>query len=422
MRLVTVDTEGRLVELSVVPPQTEPPQATPVPETDWTRLFELAGLDRAAFQPVTPEWTPREYSDRRAAWEGPLPGWPDQRLRIEAAAYRGRPVHFQMVAPWTQPDRMREAPSSRSRVWQQTIVSIAIVIVLVGALLVARHNLRKGKGDRRGADRIALATLAAMLLAWLTGSRHIAEAQTEMVRLFTAVGGALFNAGVLWVLYLALEPYVRRRWPSALVSWSRLVAGSYRDPRVGRDVLIGTLFGIAIVLAGRSDSEIRALFGYPVIPPLVPSVSWLEGVRLMLANVSALVFSATFNSLWITFGIVAVNLIVRRMWITAVVMTLFLLVTSAGNIAESPAVWLALAVNVAVVVAIMFVIMKLGLLATIVMFFVNFILSSAVLTLDTTRWFFPTSATLLLMVASLAAYGFYASRAGEPLLGRRILD
>ena len=26
---------------------------------------------------------------------------------------------------------------------------------------------------------------------------------------------------VIWVLYTALEPYVRRRWPATLVSWSR---------------------------------------------------------------------------------------------------------------------------------------------------------------------------------------------------------
>jgi serine/threonine-protein kinase len=423
MRLLTVDTDGRLVELHVVPPQMEPAPSSPAPEANWTRLFDLAGLNHADFQAVPPQWTPREYSDERAAWEGPLPGWPEHRLRVEAASYRGRPVYFQLVAPWTQPARMREAPSSRARVWGQTIVYIAIVLVLAGAVLVARHNLRKGKGDRRGASRIALATLATTLLAWVMAARHSATAQVEVGRFFTAIADALFNGGALWILYLALEPYVRKRWPSTLVSWSRLVAGNYQDPKVGRDILIGTLFGIAIVLVGRADSELRALLGYPVIPPIEPSVTWLEGVRLMLANVSSLVFSATFNALWITFGIVAINLIVRRMWITSIVMAVFLLITSAGAIAETPPpVWFALLSALVVVCAMMFVLLKLGLLATLLMFFVNFVLSSAVLTLDTTKWFFPTSATLLLMIASLAVYGFYASRAGEPLFGRRILD
>jgi len=142
----------------------------------------------------------------------------------------------------------------------------------------------------------------------------------------------------------------------------------------------------------------------------------------MLTTVVQLVFNATFNSLWILFGVVAVNLVVRRLWIAAVIMILFLVTTSSGEIADTPPAWLGALFALLVASAIVFVAFRLGLLAMNVMFFVNFVLSTAVLTLDTSRWFFPTAATLLLIVAGLAAYGFYASRAGEPLLGRRILE
>jgi tRNA A-37 threonylcarbamoyl transferase component Bud32 len=421
MRLVVLDTEGRLAELQIIPPQMEV-ATTASPAPNWKQLFDLAGLDQSQFQAVAPQWTPRQYSDTRAAWEGPVPGWTEQTLRVEAASYRGRPVFFQLIFPWTRPALMREEPASRSRVWGQAIVSTAVVLVLAAAALVARHNLRKGKGDRRGAVRIAAVTWAGSLIAWTSAARHISVAPVEVGRFFTAVADALFNAGALWVLYLALEPYVRKLWPSTLVSWSRLIAGNYRDPKVGRDVLIGVLFGVGIVLVGRADSEIRSLFGYPVAVPMLNNVSWLEGVRMVVFAVGTFVFSAMFNSLWITFGIVAINLIVRRMWITAIVMTLFLMITAAGQIAESNPVWVALITNLLIVLAMMFVLLKLGLLATIVMFFVNFLLSSAVLTLDTSKWFFPTSVTAFLMIATIATYGFYASRGGEPILGRRILD
>ncbi|MGH9371528.1 MAG: hypothetical protein ACRD15_08370, partial [Vicinamibacterales bacterium] len=218
------------------------------------------------------------------------------------------------------------------------------------------------------------------------------------------------------------EPYVRKFWPATLVAWTRLLAGNFFDPRVGRDILIGTLFGAATVLLGRLEHQLRPLLGFPVLPPQVPSVLWLEGVRQMLAAVAQLLFSATFNSLWIIFGLVAVNLIVRRVWITAAVMTLFLLVTAAGAIAQAPPVWLGTLIVLGVASSMVLVALKFGLLATIVLFFVNFVLGSAVLTLHASRWSFPTSAALLLMVAALAVYGFVASRAGEPLLGRRILD
>ena len=149
MRTVVLDTEGRLAELQIIPPQMES-AATPPPAPNWKSLFDLAGLDQSQFQPVAPQWTPRQYSDTRAAWEGPMPGWPEQRLRVEAAAFRGRPVFFQLIFPWTKPILMgQEQPSSRSRVWGQAIVATAVALVLAGAVLVARHNLRKGKGDRR---------------------------------------------------------------------------------------------------------------------------------------------------------------------------------------------------------------------------------------------------------------------------------
>jgi hypothetical protein len=57
-----------------------------------------------------------------------------------------------------------------------------------------------------------------------------------------------------------------------------------------------------------------------------------------------------------------------------------------------------------------------------VLYFVSFTMSSAAVTLDTSRWFFRDSLVMLAIPALLAFYGFYASRGGEPLLGARLLD
>ncbi len=45
------------------------------------------------------------------------------------------------------------------------------------------------------------------------------------------------------MIYIALEPSVRRYWPRLLISWSRLMAGDFRDPMVGRDLLVGGCWG-----------------------------------------------------------------------------------------------------------------------------------------------------------------------------------
>ena len=45
----------------------------------------------------------------------------------------------------------------------------------------------------------------------------------------------------MWLIYIALEPFLRRRWPHRIISWNRLLRGNLRDPLVGRDILIGAL-------------------------------------------------------------------------------------------------------------------------------------------------------------------------------------
>ena len=54
-----------------------------------------------------------------------------------------------------------------------------------------------------------------------------------------AIGWSLVMGGLVWLLYVGLDPFVRRRWPHAIISPSRIVDGRIRDPLVARDILIG---------------------------------------------------------------------------------------------------------------------------------------------------------------------------------------
>jgi serine/threonine-protein kinase len=422
MRSMTLDTAGRLMEFRAVPPQLEDAQPNAQPRANWSPLFGAAGLQESDFQPASPRWIPGSYSDERAAWEGPIPGWPDQRLRLEAAAYRGRIVFFRTINPWTQPASAGESTLSAAQQAIKSAIAAAVLLVLVGAVLVARHNLRKGRGDRRGAFRISLIVFTLSVLMWAIGASHASSVSRELGRLFTAIGDALFSSGVLWVLYMALEPYVRKFWPATVISWSRLLAGQVRDPLVGRDVLIGALAGIGMVLLDRIDPLLRSGLGLGIPPPQVPNVNVLDSTRRMIESSGQVLFNAGFNSLWIIFGMVAVNLIVRRVWITALVMIGFLMLTSADNIAEAPPVWFGTAMALIGTTMLVTVMLRFGLLTTVTFFAVNFLLASGVFTMDPAKWFFPGSTTLLLVVLAIALYGFYASRGSEPLFGKHLLD
>jgi serine/threonine-protein kinase len=234
-------------------------------------------------------------------------------------------------------------------------------------------------------------------------------------------GQPLWAAGILWLLYLALEPYVRRFWPSTVVSWSRLMARQWRDPLVGRDILFGTALGVLIPTLQVGSGLLAQKLGHPV-PPRMPSLDDLLGTRFVLAQVGNQVFNALLNALFVVFGMVLLKIVVRREW-AAVTVAIALFSFTSARALEMDAAWAINLAGVILVIAIIVLTVKnLGLLATVVLFLASSIIADAAFTLDTSKWFFTDSLIILLIPMTMAAYGFYASRGGEPLLGRRILD
>src|SRR6202040_353236 len=98
---------------------------------DWSSLVAAAGLDLSAYRSVQPEWAPPEWADNRAAWlrstEGSNPS-----ERIEAASYRGRPVYFDVIYPWTRAERDAAVVAPT---WHQKISAAALLIVFLVLLV-----------------------------------------------------------------------------------------------------------------------------------------------------------------------------------------------------------------------------------------------------------------------------------------------
>src|SRR5580765_3647387 len=123
--------------------------------------------------------------------------------------------------------------------------ALFLVAMFIGAWL-ARRNLRAGRGDTKRAVRVASAMMGLRILTWLLGAHHTAGSITEQIT--SALAWGLYDFAYGWLFYMAIEPYVRKTWPSILTSWARLVDGSWGDSRVGRDLLMGCLVGTAIAL------------------------------------------------------------------------------------------------------------------------------------------------------------------------------
>lgn len=118
---------------------------------------------------------------------------------------------------------------------------------------------------------------------------------------------ALLIASIVWTFYAAVEPHVRRRWPQMLVGWSRLLDGRWRDPLVGRDLLVGS----AVAVAGTAAVLLADLLlpDDAAAAPSVPLATTWGFLRFEVASV----LSALPASAMIGLGFVVLLVVLRIM-------------------------------------------------------------------------------------------------------------
>lgn len=419
MTLTIVDTRGRLLRFEAVPPQKEAEGGAPSAPVSWDVMFTAAGLDRAAFADVPPSRTPQAYADERHAWTGVLPGTTIP-VRIEAAGYRGRAVLFELVGPWTTAPRDSAAPPSAGGG-----NPILISALLIGAVFAARANLKSGRADRRGALRLAAFEFAIMLGAWLA-SPHVSDAANEQQRFFTVTGISLFLGGTVCLIYLGLEPFVRRSSPLVLVGWSRVLSGRLRDSLVGRDLLIGVALGVVAAYLNFVPFDLPHRFGWSEAQPFLVLTGALDGIRLFLADLFQGLNSGLQSALigvfsWVTARVVvewAWHRTVRRVWhsaptpsgtaiAVAAALILALLSYRSGPTGHA---WADGTLEFASTLLILLVILHAGLLATIVGFLVSYFLNNMPVTLDSNRLYSSASHLLVLSIIAAAILGFWLAR------------
>jgi hypothetical protein len=346
MAEVVLDARGALLEFTLVPPQVETPPEAPS-EPDWGPFLAEAGIPLGDLRPAIPQWAAPVDSDRKWAWTTEAAG-ERPALRIEAAAFHGRPVWFRVLNPWSQHERTTEGRPQESA-------------APVG--------------------RLAVAVLALAL----------------------PVGGILL---------------ARRRWPRMLISWKRLLDGRFRDPLVGRDVLIGCLLGAAVPLTFLASVIGPAwLVAHPVMPHHRLEAGTLAsfhqvGFRLFVNQFSAVLYALVF-----LFMLVLLRMILRR---TTPAMILWCVLLGGPILGEGLLVgW-----TVGLVRALLYLVALTegGLLGLATALFVAFSLLEVPLTLDLGAWYATRSFPALLVILALAVYGFRTALAGKPALGRNLFD
>ena len=400
---VSTDLSGRLNYLEVVLPvriQEEPASTSSVSiPPDWSLLFKEAGLDLAAFHSVPSVYRKAGGADARAAWVGPFADANGTELRVEAAFHRGRPVYFEQFGPWNEPANVANAAST-SRA-QGVVFATMVAGVLGFAAFLAVRNVRSGRADSKGAMRLAL------VLAIVTFTSGILLSHVKLVSdldniylIFVVVSGAAGNGLLAWTMYVALEPYARRRWPQMLVSWSRLLEGRWRDPLIGRDLLAGSL----VAVATQSLNILAFVLWATPRPPLFGSDSWM-GLSRVLAELPSLLSQGA----WVAFGLmlllVGIRIVVRREWlaIIGVVAVVFAISVLQGFN-------LLVAVGALTTIAYVLVATRLGLVALIVALALSRLLFGYGISLTTPAPLVGPTVLAFIVLVAPALFGFWTSR------------
>ena len=231
--------------------------------------------------------------------------------------------------------------------------------------------------------------------------------------------GISFSA-FFWVVYMALEPYVRRRWPDTLVSWSRLLAGGFRDPLVGRDVLFGCLLGPFAIASVRLGWHIPSWLGHPPLQPYSGPQWQFLGARTVIADLSNSLILSLFISFVILFTLFLLRALLRKEWVAAIVCILLITFFRPPSADPFTAVTV---VSVLITTGLtVFLFLRFGLLAVVASYFFTDILGSFPLTTQGSAWYAGLSLAGILLMVAMAFYGFYTSLGGRPIFGGAVLE
>lgn len=415
---VLLDPQGRLLELEVQPPRESVELGSPAGLLEWTPLLAAAGFAPEDLFRTGPRRNPRVYAESKAAWTGSLPGPGGSPIpiRIEAAAYGGVPVSLAVVTPWSSSAGRRGPQTLASRIYK-AIVYCFYVTVWMTALYLAYRNLRRGRDDRRGAWRVAVAGFFLSILVEVCGVSALAGSWTEAA---TRVGShALFVAFYLWLCHLGFEPHMRRRWPARIVSWSRAIAGRLRDPLVGRDVLLGCMFGIGDTLfrfflklnLDRADVHHREPFD---LEPLL-------GLQGLLGGLADKVFHGFFDTLTLMIFVLFLRIFLRRDgWAFLGTWALYsLALFLSTGFTPFLAAFLAATVGAGIDMLVWY---RFGVLAGACSLLVSNLTRRFPLTTDLASWYAGGTVSVVLLILGLALYGYWTTLAGQPLFRGGVLE
>lgn len=286
------------------------------------------------------------------------------------------------------------------------LLTIVILLPILAAVFMARWNFVRGRGDRRGAMRLAVLIFSLHMTLWAFQA-HVSSVGNFVFLLSLAISTSLLWSGAVWVLYLALEPYVRRYWPQAIISWTRVLTGRWRDPLVGRDVLYGAILGVLFSDLYGVMYHLEARLG---APPSFAGTDYLGSARLALGAWLIHLPGSITTTLLLFLLLFFFRVSLRKSWLAA---TAFVLLFTALKSVSSdyPAVeW---PMEAILYIALAAGAVRFGLVALAVALFAADLTLNIPVTLNPSAWYFTNATLALVTIAALAIWGFHTALGGQ---------
>jgi hypothetical protein len=253
------------------------------------------------------------------------------------------------------------------------------------------------------------------LIAWLFHAHHVAS-DAEQTLIGNALANAAFDCLEYWLIYLALEPWVRRYWPQTMITWSRVVAGKWADPVVGRDLLFGTLFGMVYVLLITVYEYANMRSGAPIFGEF--GLDGLNGLRAFADKIATLLFAEVGNSLLFLLTLFLVRTVLNKQWVVGTVWVIGWVAVRflRANFIDSPQLAITTGVFWVLLFALLvFIMLRFGFFALVVAVFVLDSLISSFLTTDFSAWYGQSSFAAVIVVVAMAVQGVRLSLGSRPL-------
>ncbi len=443
---------GRLRELAVLDRQTYWPVDTktglavgvagpPRPDIDWSVVFKQAGLELRDFKSITPEAVapgkktsgpveqrvPPVFADHRLTWEGVYPESPDIKVRVEAASFANRLVAFRTVEVDLPFAQVSHQPQTRSwgafSIYLRTSI---VVLTLLGAGALAWRNITSKRGDRAGATRTGIAIAVAVPLMFLLQASTLRTDATSGSFAFMGNLVWMLSLGVgaglgAWLMYVAVEPYVRRLWPQSIISWTRLIHGRAFDPLVGQSLLVGALMGAASL---PFTFVTRLVPTWMSLPPAAPYYSrrietgMLDGPRQALGHILESGLQGVQMAMLMLVGVVLVKMVVRKTWIA---IPIFAVAQALAWTMNQPTLhdwswgvfWITWSLLAAMMLAWLGILVRYGVLALIAGAAVFAALGTLPITFDFEKWYAGIGMMGLAIVVAVPVYGAAAAVGGR---------